>query len=296
MLRCDRSQTYLRPRERGRSGAGELVPGPCRANRALSARLRAVTRCYGQGERIKPVKPLPGCPDGIAIHYADAATDTSAIVAGVRLGVPATYFFDDVEPEMEESTRLAVAVLAAMGVSVEEVRVPDALDDLFEVYLAIQQPEARTAHEDLGWFPSQADRYAPHVRKALERAGVYRATDYIRAQKARQTFMREMKAVLGQVDALVTPTLPLVAPAAAHVERLLAVGGRKEGIGRALVRLTFPFNLSGQPTLTLPCGFSKSGLPIGLQLVGAHYDEATLLRLGHAYQCSSDWHLRRPAL
>jgi aspartyl-tRNA(Asn)/glutamyl-tRNA(Gln) amidotransferase subunit A len=249
-----------------------------------------------EGKRFEPVKPLPGCPGGIAIHYADAATDASAIVAGVRLGVPTTYFFDDVEPEVAESTRSAVAVLAAMGVAVEEVRVPDALDDLFAAYLAIQQPEARTAHEDAGWFPSQAERYTPHVRKALERAGEYRATDYIRAQQAKQTFMREMNAVLGQVDALVTPTLPLVAPAAADVERLLAVGRHEVGIGRALVRLTFPFNISGQPTLTLPCGFSVSGLPIGLQLVGAHYDEATLLRLGHAYQCSSDWHLRRPAL
>jgi aspartyl-tRNA(Asn)/glutamyl-tRNA(Gln) amidotransferase subunit A len=249
-----------------------------------------------KGKRFESVKHHSGSTEGTAVRFADAATDTIATAAGMRLGVPTTYFFDDLAPEVEEATRSAIGVLAAMGVALEEVRMPNALDDLFAHYLAIQQPEARTAHEDAGWFPSQAQRYAPHVRKALERAGEYRATEYIRAQRAKQAFMREMDAVLGKVDAIVTPTLPLVAPAVADIEHPLTVGRRKEGIGRALVRLTFPFDISGQPALTLPCGFSASGLPIGLQLVSARFDETTLLRLGHAYQRNTDWHLRRPAL
>jgi aspartyl-tRNA(Asn)/glutamyl-tRNA(Gln) amidotransferase subunit A len=249
-----------------------------------------------EGEQFEPVRPVPGFPEGAALRYADAAEDGAAVIAGLRLGVPANYFFSRVEPGVEGAVRAAVRVFAALGAAIEEVRVPDAVDDLFAVYRAIQRPEARTAHMDAGWFPAQAERYTLSTRAALERGAEYSAADYIRALRAKQAFAREMDALLGRVDALIMPTLPLVAPRAADVERPLVVAGREEDAGLALLRLTFPFDISGQPALTLPCGLDAAGLPIGLQLVGARYDEATLLRLGHAYQRDTDWHLRRPAL
>jgi aspartyl-tRNA(Asn)/glutamyl-tRNA(Gln) amidotransferase subunit A len=241
----------------------------------------------------EPLRPVPNFAVGANLCYADVPVD-AAVIAGLRLGVPANYFFSHVEPKVEEKVRTAVGVLSSLGVEVEEVRVPEAIDDLFAVYLAFQRPEARTAHEDAGWFPAQADLYAPPARRALERAGEYSAADYIRGQRAKQAFAREMDALLRRVDVLATPTLPLVAPLVADAERPLMVAGREEWPGPALVRLTFPFDISGQPALTVPCGFSASGLPIGLQLVGARYDDMTLLRLGYAYQRETDWHLRWP--
>jgi aspartyl-tRNA(Asn)/glutamyl-tRNA(Gln) amidotransferase subunit A len=247
-------------------------------------------------ELFEPLRPLPGNPDGAEMRYVDATTDAAAAIAGLRLGVPASYFFTRVDPEVGAAVRAAIQVLAGLGAVVEEVEVPAALDDLFAVYRAVQRPEAHTAHVDAGWFPDLAERYGPAVRVALERGAEYSAAEYIRAQRAVQAFAVEMAALLARVDALLTPTLPIVAPRVDELDRPIQVVGQAEEAGLALLRLTFPFNLSGQPALTVPCGFNRDGLPVGLQIVGRQFDEATVLRLGHAYQLATDWHLRRPSL
>ena len=246
-----------------------------------------------EGKVFQPITPLPGFLQARELPYEDGGA-YAAGVTGLRLGVPTNYFFSYVEPEVERAVRAAVRLLATLGVEVEEVRVPEAIDDLFEAYLAIQRPEARIAHEDAGWFPAHTELYSPATRGAMERAAEYSATDYIRALRAKQAFASEMDAVLQRVDVLVTPTLPLVAPLVQDLERPLTVAGREERAGPALVRLTFPFDIGGQPALTLPCGFSASGMPIGLQLISARYGETTLLKLGAAYQHETDWHLRQP--
>jgi Asp-tRNA(Asn)/Glu-tRNA(Gln) amidotransferase A subunit family amidase len=94
-----------------------------------------------------------------------------------------------------------------------------------------------------------------------------------------------------RVDALALPTLPILPPRIDPIR----IGSSDFDASSALLRFTFPFNMTGQPALSLPCSFSTSGLPIGLQLVGRHLDEATLLRIGHAYQQVTAWHLRRPS-
>ena len=245
-------------------------------------------------EPFQPLAPLPDILQGRKLRHESGGVYATGVV-GLRLGVPTNYFFSYVEPEVERTVRAAVGLLATLGVEVEEVRVPEAIDDLFEAYLTIQRPEARIAHEDAGWFPAHAELYSPATRGAMERAAEYSATDYIRALRAKQAFASEMDALLQRMDVLATPTLPLVAPLARDLEGPLKVAGREERAGPALVRLTVPFNISGQPALTLPCGFSESGMPIGLQLVGGRYCESTLLQLGAAYQHETDWHLRQPA-
>ncbi|HEV2237592.1 MAG TPA: amidase, partial [Ktedonobacterales bacterium] len=247
-------------------------------------------------ELFEPRRPLPGLEDADALRYADATGDHAATLAGLRLGVPTTYFFDHVEPDVEAAVRTAIRMLAALGAEVVDVDMPAALGDLFAVYRALQRPEALTAHLDAGWWPAHAAEYTPPVRAALQRGADYSAVDHIRAQRNRLAFAAEMDAVLTRVDALLTPTLPLVAPRVADLERPVTIQGREEDAGLALLRLTFPFDLSGQPALTVPCGFSTAGMPIGLQIVGRQFDEATVLRIGHAYQRDTDWHLRRPAL
>jgi aspartyl-tRNA(Asn)/glutamyl-tRNA(Gln) amidotransferase subunit A len=244
-------------------------------------------------ELFEPVKPLPGAFEAAELHYADVTEDAMSTVGGLRLGVPSNYFFTHVEPEVASAVRAAMRVFEALGAHVEEVQVPAAVDDLFAVYRGIQAPEATTAHMDAGWFPALADRYTPAVRASLERGLQYSAADHIRAQRARQAFAEEMESLLERVDALLTPTVPLVAPRVADLGQPLLVAGREEEARLALLRLTFPFNISGQPALTVPCGFSGDGLPIGLQIAGRRFDEATILRLGHAYQRDTDWHLRQ---
>ena len=104
-----------------------------------------------------------------------------------------------------------------------------------------------------------------------------------------------MRKICSSVDALVTPTLPEPARRVDRIDEPAVYSGVSEPAGYSL-RYTFPFNLTGQPALTVPCGFTSTGLPIGMQLVAGHFGELTLFRLGHAYQRVTDWHTRVPTL
>lgn len=216
-------------------------------------------------------------------------------VRGTRLGVPDAFFFRHVDAEVEAAVRTAIRVLEELGATVEEVRIPPAIDAMFQVYRTIQQPEAYTYHQEQGWLDSRRDLYQPGTLAKILDGASYSASDYVRALRARHDFTTAMRAAMSHVDALVTPTLPVPARRADEVGTPLLFDGKEEPAGDSL-RFTFPFDLTGQPALTVPCGFTSAGLPVGTQLVAAHFGEATLLRLGHAYQRSTDWHLRVPPM
>jgi aspartyl-tRNA(Asn)/glutamyl-tRNA(Gln) amidotransferase subunit A len=115
----------------------------------------------------------------------------------------------------------------------------------------------------------------------------------VAAQRLVHGGIEAVRRVLEAVDVLVTPTT--VAPAVPVGEERVRHGGVEEGTMAAYARCTFPFNAAGLPALSVPCGFTATGLPIGLQLAGRPFDEATVLRVGHAYEQATEWHARRPA-
>jgi aspartyl-tRNA(Asn)/glutamyl-tRNA(Gln) amidotransferase subunit A len=215
-------------------------------------------------------------------------------VRGTRIGVPANYFFDQIDAEVDSAVRAAIRRLEELGASVEEVQLPSVLDDLFPVYRALQRPEAFVYHTDQGWLAERADRYTPEVLKNIRGGGDYTAADYVRARRTQQQFTDEMRTILRKVNALALPTAAIPAPTIAEYDFPLTVNGQ-EIVGGSL-RCCFPFDISGQPAIALPCGFTASGLPIGFQLAAAHFGEATLVRLGHAYQRVTDWHIRIPPI
>jgi aspartyl-tRNA(Asn)/glutamyl-tRNA(Gln) amidotransferase subunit A len=242
----------------------------------------------------------PSDPDSVDVpllNYTAALSDTrtpEVAVRGSRIGVPTTYFFRPIDPEIEAAVRAAIEVFVSLGATVFELAMPAALDDFFDVYRGVQRPEAYTWHSDMGWLTTRADRYAPTVRANIEAGAEISAKEYIHAQQARRAFTTEMLALMEQVDVLLTPTMALPAPLADESDTPLRAGGEIVPAGN--LRCTFPFNMSGQPALSLPCGFTSTGLPIGLQIVGSRFGEASLLRLGHAYQRVTSWHARRPPL
>lgn len=234
--------------------------------------------------------PTPDYTAALATHR----TPEDA-VRGARIGVPNYFFFDYVDPEVAASVRAVIAQFEALGATVEEVDAPHELDGLFDaVYRGIQRPEAYTYHLDQGWLTERANLYTPTVRQNLEAGADYTAADYIRAQQTRRRFADAMRAMVERVDVLITPTVAVAAPPIEDYDAWFKVDGRV--IPDGSLRLTFPFNLTGQPALTLPCGFTRSGLPIGVQMATRHFGEPTLLRLGHAYQRVTTWHKRRPTL
>jgi aspartyl-tRNA(Asn)/glutamyl-tRNA(Gln) amidotransferase subunit A len=176
-----------------------------------------------------------------------------------------------------------------MGAEVREVSFP-----MFEqsqaISTAILLAEAAAYYRDV--VEKDGDKvYAP-VRLRLQAGLFISAADYLRAQQARSLFDRETRALLNEVDLLAGPTEPVTAP------KLLAgtvIAGEQEiGTVGALTQYTRPFNITGFPAISVPCGFSNSGLPIGLQLAGRPFDETTVLRAAYAYEKATDWHKRRP--
>ncbi len=217
-------------------------------------------------------------------------------LTGIRIGVPEGSYFEAVEPEIAGAVSVAVRALEGLGAQVEGVLLPEELAGLFQAYRGVQMPEATVAHQEAGWWPTRADAYTSITRDRLKMGEHMPATDTARAQRVRAAFARGMRAVMERVDLLALPTLPILPPRREALAQPVQLGGKDFDAGAALLRLTFPFNMTGQPALSLPCGFSTTGLPIGLQLVARHLDEATLLCAGHAYQQATDWHLRQPVL
>ncbi len=246
----------------------------------------------------------PRDPDSVEAPAMDygaallARREPMEAVRGARIGVPRGFFFEGAEPEVVEHVRAALDVFASLGAEIREVDLPAELnDDLFDSgYRAVQRPEASLYHTEMGWFPERADRYTPATLASLELGAQQPATVYIRGQRIRQAFTRKMQALLHDLDALAMPTLPIVAPRIADLGTPIQLGAREVTVGYATLRNTFPFDLTGQPALAIPCGFTSAGLPVSLQLAAGHFNDPALLRLGHAYQRVTDWHRRLPRL
>ena len=246
----------------------------------------------------------PNDPDSIETPTMDYAAallarrEPAEAVRGARIGVPRQFFFDGAEPEVAALVREALGVFEALGAEIREVDLPAELsDDLFDsCYRAVQRPEASLYHAEMGWLSERADRYTPATRANLELGAQQLATIYIRGQRIRQAFTAHMRSLLSDLDALAMPTLPIVAPRIADLAEPMRLGEREVTAGYATLRNTFPFDLTGQPALAIPCGFTGAGLPVSLQLASGHFNEPALLRLGHAYQRVTDWHTRQPSL
>jgi aspartyl-tRNA(Asn)/glutamyl-tRNA(Gln) amidotransferase subunit A len=240
---------------------------------------------------------LDAPPMSYAASLMDNRTPEEA-VRGARIGVPRQFFFDGAEPDIIAAVHAALDVYRQLGAELIEVDMPDELNpSLFDsAYRAVQRPEATVYHQAMGWYPARADRYSPTVREALAAGSAVSAEAYIGGQRIRRALTAQLRAQLGSLDALAMPTLPIAAPRVDALEQRIRMGDQDNTPGYAMLRNNFPFDLTGQPALALPCGFTAGGLPVSLQLAAGHFNEPALLRLGHAYQRVTGWHNRVPSL
>jgi aspartyl-tRNA(Asn)/glutamyl-tRNA(Gln) amidotransferase subunit A len=220
--------------------------------------------------------PVPSMTDGL-----------DGSLAGVRIGVPRDSFFTEpsLDAEVAAAVLSAVDHMAAAGATVVDLSLPHApLGDA--VLLATMLSEAYAYHEpDL---LKQPQVYGKYTRQMLLRGGFYSGADYVQAQRLRSVITRECLDAMANVDVIVVPTMLTTAPLLDEVdpERLL----------KDPIYFTGLWNVTGFPALSVCCGFSASGLPIGLQLVGKPLDEPTLFAVGDAYQHITSWHARTPVL
>ena len=212
-------------------------------------------------------------------------------ISGVRIGIPREYFFEKTEPQVTDSVREAATVLEGLGASVDEVSIP-VLEHSQTISTPISQAEASQVHTE--HLRDRAHDIGADVRGRLYQGALIPATDYIKAQRARTVYNARMAEAFQRFDALVAPTCPVGAPQLG--ERTVQVGDVAEPTLALLSRLTRPFNVSGVPTVSLPCGFTSYGVPIGLQIAGRPFEDAAVLRIAHAYEQATEWHKRRPPI
>jgi aspartyl-tRNA(Asn)/glutamyl-tRNA(Gln) amidotransferase subunit A len=222
----------------------------------------------------------------------DFTADLDAGVRGLTLGVPANYFFDDVDPEVESAVREAIGVLEAQGATLREVEIPYA-EQMMAVEFGVLVPEASAYHQEM--LRQSGEQYTDDVRVFLEAGETVLATQYIKALRVRTLVQQAFRRAFEGLDALVCPTLPAAA-AEVGQKTFTFPGGTRTAVIDAWVRHSAPGNVTGLPALSVPCGFTSAGLPIGLQVIGRPFDEAGVLRVGQAYESATDWGTRRPPL
>ncbi len=233
----------------------------------------------------------PRDPSTVDRPVPDYIREMERDARGIRLGIVRDLFFERLDPEVRSAVEGAAHALEALGVSLEEIRLPR-IQHAGAASFAIIASEATAYHER--YLKTRAAEYGPDVRARLGTGQFVLATQYLKAQRARRVIQAEVEAVLHRVDALLTPTTPLPAPRVE--EETVTLEGVRQDVRGWLTRCTRPFNVTGHPALSVPCGLTTAGLPIGLQLIGRLFDEGTLLRLGRAYETASPLRNRRPPL
>ncbi|RPF30161.1 aspartyl-tRNA(Asn)/glutamyl-tRNA(Gln) amidotransferase subunit A [Streptomyces sp. Ag109_G2-6] len=222
----------------------------------------------------------PRDPASLSVPAADYRPPAGTDLTGLRIGLPRTYYFDHVHPQVETTVRHAVAQLEALGARIVEVDIP-MTRYVQATQWGLMVPEAAAYHE--GSLRTVPERYQEDVRILLEAGELMSAGDYLRAQRSRTLMRAEWARMLEEVDVIAAPSVPMPAVMAGE-ETVTWPDGTVESVSDAYVRLCAPANITGVPALTVPVGHDATGLPIGMQLLGRPLGEPALLRVGHAYE------------
>jgi aspartyl-tRNA(Asn)/glutamyl-tRNA(Gln) amidotransferase subunit A len=221
----------------------------------------------------------PADPYSARHTVEDFARDLRSGVRGSTVGVPGDFYFERVGAEVGERVRETIEVFRSLGASVRVVAVPHLWETLKAQRLTLAA-EAYAIHEER--LRREPERFDEEVRERLMEGEKPRAHRYASAQQRKLRATDEFGRALEGVDLLLTPTLPIAATLID--QREVDIGGHEESVRSAVTRLTGPTNMTGLPSLSVPCGYNASGLPVGAQLIGRPFDEATLYRFAHAYE------------
>ena len=200
----------------------------------------------------------------------------------LRVGVPRAYFFDDLDPEVASAMGHALMGIETLVGHIKDVQIEVPSDR------TLQAAESYAYHaENVAKNP---ELYQPETLRRIRTGEKVTAGEYMQKRRELEVARRAIRDVFAEVDLLVTPTTPLPAPAIAD---LRAGPEALRPAELTLLRNTRPFNVWGLPAISVPCGFTQSGLPIGLQIAGPHWREDLVLRLAYAYEQATAWHKRR---
>jgi aspartyl-tRNA(Asn)/glutamyl-tRNA(Gln) amidotransferase subunit A len=224
-----------------------------------------------------------------AVPVPDYLSSLRNDLTGVRVGIADAYLRHNVDAPVCAAVEGAIGQFEELGATIVEVELPPP-SEAVPALLGIITPEATEYH--LPWLRERADGYSAGVRERLELGAITPAVTYIRAQRLRRQIVEKMSSAFAAVDVVAMPTAPT---AAIRLDEDLSTSDEADpDLLAATINFTGPFDLTGFPALSISCGFTPNGLPIGMQLVAAPYEEAWLFAVAHAYEQSTDWNTRLP--
>ena len=235
----------------------------------------------------------PRDPTSAEMPVPDYEAGLNGDLRGVRVGVPTTYFLDDVDAPVQAAFETSLAVLAGRGATLVALKLP--LMDAISTYASVvSRVEGATIHAE--WMRKHPHDFATHINARLFASLAIPATYYVEALSRRGPILKAFATeVFGQVDLLVAPTIRICLPSIAATDVDNGPPGTEQ-VAMGISINTRPFNYLGLPSMSIPCGFDPNGLPIGLQISGRPFAEGAVLQAADAYQRDTDWHARRPAI
>ncbi len=227
-----------------------------------------------------------GDPASVDQPVADYTCDLGEEIRDLRIGIPRAYFFDNLDPEVAAAVEKAIEKFRELGADVrDEIRLEVSTDR------TLSSAESYAYHKE--FVARSPELYQPTTLSRISAGKDVQVEDIFRAQKQLAANRRDIQAIFDQVDILLTPTVPILPPSIADLKK------NPDNLRPAelmMLRNTRPFNVWGIPVISLPCGFSSDGMPIGLQLAAAPWKEEIVLRAARAYEQATEWHERTPEL
>jgi len=220
----------------------------------------------------------------------DYAAGLESKTSSLRIGIPRAHFYEGLHPEIQSAMDTALSVLGKLTSSQHEIEIP-AAHEMALTALLILKAEAYAYHRE--YVTKSPDLYQPETLKRIRAGAEISAAEYVNARRQLDQSRRATSKIFDTLDLVVTPTTPIPP---LTVSELLADPDQIRAKEVLAAPNTRPFNLLGLPTVSIPCGFTSKGLPMGMQISGPPGGEATVLRLAHAYEQATEWHKRRPHL
>jgi aspartyl-tRNA(Asn)/glutamyl-tRNA(Gln) amidotransferase subunit A len=225
----------------------------------------------------------PDDSSSVNVKILDYPLAPGAKVSALRIGIPRAVFYDKLDLEIDAAMSKALGVLRRLTSGLRDV-ILEPISGMISKNIVLAENCA--FHE--AYFARTPQLYHATIRRNLQLGSGVTTTAYIQSRRELDKARRAIGAVFSKVDLLVTPTTSVPPPTIEEAVRL--------GIELEMIRNTAPFNVYGLPTISIPCGFTSTGLPIGMQISGPHFGEGKVLALAHAYEQATDWHRRRPHL
>lgn len=230
-----------------------------------------------------------GCVNVPVDNYT---TDLNRDVEGIRIGIVPNYFFHHLQPAVHNAVWEALSTLENLGATVTDVDIKNIHGNI-SAQLTVESCEPSTYHQR--WLRERPEEYGEDVRLLLELGEMYLATHYIQAQRYRNLLRQEFLEAFKSVDIFICPTLPFTATPIGEMSVIIE-NGVEEDMLAAIMQFTGVSSLTGLPSLNVPCGYDSDDLPIGMQIIGRPFEEATLFRVGAAFQGATNFHTRAPEL